>query len=50
MIFTCTFNYFDNFLEAKEFLTEQAEENLKIARLRLQQAQGFAGNVKGLKE
>lgn len=43
-------NYFDTFDEAKEFLTKYAESTLNSARRRLELAQGFAGNVKGLKE
>ena len=43
-------NYFDSFDEAKEFLTEYADNRLDIARRNLQLAQSFAGNVKGLKE
>lgn len=42
--------YFDTFDEAKAFLTAKAEARLTAARLRLNDAQGFAGNVKGLKE
>jgi hypothetical protein len=42
-------NYFDTWEEAKEFLTEYAENMLATARRSLETAQGFAGNVKGLK-
>ncbi len=42
-------NYFDSFDEAKAFLTEYAENMLNSSRRSLERAQGFAGNVKGLK-
>ena len=41
--------YTDDFDEAKLFLLEIAERKLRSARLSLQNAQGFYGNVKGLK-
>ena len=41
---------FNTWAEAHAELTRHAEEQLNQARLRLQQAQGFAGNVRGMKE
>ncbi len=44
------YNYFDTWGEARDFLMGKAEEKLRTARLMLQNAQGYMGNVKGLKE
>ena len=41
---------FNTWAEAHAELTRRAEERLNLARLQLQQAQGFAGNVRGMKE
>ena len=41
--------YFDDFDSAKSHLLSKAEEELNIARRRLETAQGVYGNVKGLK-
>lgn len=41
---------FDTWAEAHAELARRAEEKLNQARLQLQQAQGFAGNVRGMKE
>lgn len=41
---------FDTWAEAHAELTRRAEEQLNHAQLQLQQAQGFAGNVRGMKE
>ena len=43
-------NYFDSFGEAKTFLMEHAQRKLDSAIRSLEKAQGYHGNVKGLKE
>ena len=42
--------YFDTFDEAKTYLLGVAESKLDAARRNLENAQGYMGNVKGLKE
>lgn len=42
--------YHASFEDAKKFLLEKAERELSSARRKLESAQGFYGNVKGLKE
>jgi len=41
-------NYFDSWEEAHAALLAASTEHLAIARARLQKAQGFHGNVKGM--
>ena len=41
--------YFDTWDKAHAFLTEQAQANVDSARRRLELANAFAGNVKGMK-
>lgn len=43
-------SYFDSWQEAKQWLVQQHEQVVAIARLRLQRANDDLGNVKGLKE
>jgi len=43
-------NYFDTFNEAKQFLQVISGRRLVSARLELQKAQGFAGNVQGIRD
>jgi len=43
-------NYFDSFQEAKDFLIEQGEAQVKTARRRLEEANSYLGNAKGLKD
>ena len=41
---------FDTFTAAKAYLVAQTDRDLRAARVRLQKAQGEAGNAVGLKE
>jgi hypothetical protein len=43
-------SYFDTWEEAKAHLLEYAEQKLHDARQRLQHAQAYHGNVKGMKK
>lgn len=43
-------NYFDSFQEAKDFLIAQGESQVKSARGRLEEANSYLGNAKGLKD
>lgn len=43
-------NYFDSFQEAKDFLIAQGDSQVRHARRRLEEAQSYLGNAKGLKE
>ena len=42
-------SFFDSFDEAKAFLLAIAEKKVTLAKLRLNDAQGELGNIKGLK-
>ena len=43
-------NWFDTWKQAHDFLVSEAEKNVRELRLKLQQANGHLGNIKGMKD
>ncbi len=43
-------NWFDTWKQAHDFLVLEAEKEVAVLRLKLQQANGNLGNIKGMKD